>query len=77
MDSIIKNLLEVNPFTDLEVFSFERFFLSETLFFYLLTKLPKIKYIGKLEDWFLEKEAILRIKDFVKCNNVNLCIDHV
>ena len=75
MDSIIKNLLSVNPFNNLEVFSFERFFLSETLFFYLLTKLPKIKYIGKVDEWLLEKEAISRIRDFLKSNNVDVSID--
>ena len=77
MDIIIKNLLEVNPLTNLEVFCFEKFFLSETLFFCLLNILPKIKYIGKIEEWFLEDESVSRIKNFIKSNNININIEIV
>ena len=64
--------MDINPLQDLEVFCFERCFLNESTFFYLINKLPKIKYIGNLEEWTMDKRARARVNTFVKDNNIDV-----
>ena len=68
----IKDLMDINPLQDLEVFCFERCFLNESTFFYLINKLPKIKYIGNMEEWTMDKRARARVNTFVKDNNIDV-----
>ena len=71
----VKQLFEVNPCKELEVFCFERCLLSEATFYFLISHLPKIKYIGNLEEWGMEKDAIWRIKEFIRFKNIDVEVD--
>ena len=75
MNCVIKDMFKINPCKDLEAFCFERCFLKEATFYYLLSILPNIKYIGNMEEWFMEKGAISRIKEFLRVNNIDVDID--
>ena len=76
ISKVIKDLFNANPCNNLEVFCFERCFLKEETFFYLLEKLPKIKYIGNMDDWeMMDPDAIPRIKEFIRKNNIDVDID--
>ena len=71
----IKQLFEVNPCQELEVFCFERCLLSEATFYFLISNLPKIKYIGNLEEWGMDKEAILRVREFIRIKNIDVDVE--
>ena len=75
INSVIKDMFDINPCQELEIFCFERCLLHESTFYYLLSKLPNIKCIGNLEECFMDREAISRIRDFVKNNNIDVDID--
>ena len=76
INNVIKDLFNANPCDNLEVFCFERCFLLEETFFYLLRKLPSIKYIGNMEEWeMMDPFALPRIKDFIKKNNIDVDIE--
>ena len=71
----LKDMLDINPCKELEIFFFERCFLHEATFFYLLSKLPNIRHIGNLEEWFMDMGAIARIREFLRVNNIDVDID--
>ena len=75
INSVIKEMLNINPCRDLEFFCFERCFMHEATFFYLMSKLPNIKYIGNMQEWFMDIGAISRITEFIRDNNINVDID--
>ena len=37
-----------------------------------MNKLPKIKYIGNMEEWTMDKRARARVNTFVKENNIDV-----
>ena len=74
-DEFIVDLFNEHPCLELEVFCFEKCILSEQTFFYLLEKMPKIKYIGNMGEWTMDRRARLGIKAYIKGNNVNVDIE--
>ena len=74
-DDFISKMFSEHPCKHLEIFCFERSFLSEQTFFYLLSNMPNIKYIGNMGEWTIDRRAKLGLKAFIKGNNINVDID--
>ena len=76
-DAFIEQLFSRQPCTELEAFCFEKCFLTEQTFFHLLNILPKIKYIGNMSEWTIDRRARLGIRAFIKGNNVDVDVDSI
>ena len=74
-DEFIVNLFVKHPCPVLEVFCFEKCFLSEQTFFYLLEEMSKIRFIGNMGEWTMDRRARLAIRAFIKGNNINIDIE--
>ena len=61
----------------MEAFCFEKCFLTEQTFFHLLNILPKIKYIGNMSEWTIDRRARLGIRAFIKGNNIDVDVDSI
>ena len=74
-DDFIVNLFRRYPCPELEVFCFEKCILSEQTFFHLLEKMSKIRFIGNMGEWTMDRRARLAIRAFIKGNNINIDIE--
>ena len=74
-DNFITNLFVKHPCPELEVFCFEKCFLSEQTFFYLLEEMSKIRFIGNMGEWTMDRRARLAIRAFIRGNNINIDIE--
>ena len=74
-DDFIVNLFRKYPCPELEVFCFEKCILSEQTFFHLLEKMSKIRFIGNMGEWTMDRRARLAIRAFIKGNNINVDIE--
>jgi len=75
-DHFIENLFEKNPMPKLTAFYCEKSMLSISTFYYLVNRLPKLKYVGVLSEWGgLDRAGIIAIKAYVLGNNLNIDIE--
>jgi len=60
----------------LTAFYCEKSMLSISTFYYLVNRLPKLKYVGVLSEWGgLDRAGIIAIKAYVLGNNLNIDIE--
>ena len=74
-DDFIVNLFRRYPCPKLEVFCFEKCILTEQTFFHLLETMSKVRFIGNMGEWTMDRRARLGIRAFIKGNNINVDIE--